>query len=362
MAMLFLEKRLKDKVYFTLNRKDKKVRPNPLRTRLCGIIVLAILLFVVAFVSSMIGVVNYSFTDVVSMIEALFHSDGSMGMDYAIFWNIRMPRTVLSVLVGAALSVSGAAYQSVFRNPLTDPYILGVSSGASLGAAIAILLGWDNGIIGIGTMALIVGLVTVLLIYKIASIGNRMHTATLLLTGVCFTFLITAIVSFLMVLNQDKMERIIFWTMGSFASASWGDVLVALPFVVLGILITLYYSRDLNLLLVGSETAKTLGVDVEKVKKRLLFVTTLMVAFAVSTCGVIGFVGLIVPHCIRLVVGADNRLVIPYSIFVGGIFLLLCDSIARMVLMPSELPVGSITALVGSPMFIYLLYKSKKQL
>ncbi|MBO7540098.1 MAG: iron ABC transporter permease, partial [Bacteroidales bacterium] len=131
---------------------------------------------------------------------------------------------------------------------------------------------------------------------------------------------------------------------------------------VLGIAVVLFHSRDLNLLLVGSETAKSLGVEVERVKKILLFCTTLMVAFAVSACGVIGFVGLVVPHCVRLVVGSDNRLIVPYSIFVGGIFLLLCDTLARTVLMPSEIPVGSVTALVGAPMFIYLLYKSKKRL
>ena len=250
----------------------------------------------------------------------------------------------------------------IFRNPLTDPYILGISSGASLGAAISILLGWESTLVGIGATALATALLTVLLIYKIASIGNRMHTSTLLLTGVCFTFLITAVISFLMVLNQDKMERIIFWTMGSFASASWSDVVAVAPCVVVGICVAIYYSKDLNLLLVGSETAKSLGVDVEKIKKHLLFFTTLMVAFAVSSCGVIGFVGLIVPHCIRLVVGPDNRLVIPYSIFVGGTFLLVCDTLSRIVLQPAELPVGSITALAGAPMFIYLLYKSKKQL
>lgn len=277
-----------------------------------------------------------------------------------IFWNLRLPRIVLCVLVGAVLSVSGAAYQSIFRNPLTDPYILGVSSGASLGAAVAILIGLENYAYGVGGCALMAALLTVLAIYHIASIGNRMHTSTLLLTGVCFTFLITAIISFLMVLHQDKMESIIFWTMGSFASASWNDVILLTPIAVVGMCIVRFYAKDLNLLLAGSESAKSMGVEVEKVKRALLLVTTLMVAFAVSTCGVIGFVGLVVPHCVRIITGADNRKVIPLSILSGGLLMVMCDTLARTILPPSELPVGSLTALIGAPLFIYLLYRNKR--
>jgi len=280
-----------------------------------------------------------------------------------IFWNLRLPRVVLSVLVGAALSVCGAVYQSVFRNPLTDPYVLGVSSGASLGAAVAILLGWGAIQWGVSGLALATALLTVLLIYKIASIGNRMHTTTLLLTGVCFTLLISAVISFLMVMNHEKMDDIIFWTMGSFdpSRISWEDVEVMLPVAAVGIGVVLWYSRDLNLLLAGSEAAKSMGVEVEKVKRVLLLFTTLMVAFAVSSCGVIGFVGLIVPHAVRLVVGADNRKVVPYSMLCGALFVLVCDTLARTVLRPGELPVGSLTSMVGAPLFIYLLYKSKKK-
>ena len=240
----------------------------------------------------------------------------------SIFWNLRAPRIVLSVLVGAALSVCGAAYQSVFRNPLTDPYVLGISSGASVGAAVAILLGLEAYMLGVGACALVTGLLTIVVIYRIASIGNRMHTTTLLLTGVCITFLMSAIISFIMVLRQDKMDSIIFWTMGSFASASWTEVAIVAPVVAVGIGIVLYYARDLNLLLAGSET---------------------------------------VPHCLRLVLGPDNRRIVPCAIFAGGLFMLLCDTLARTLLMPAELPVGSLTALAGAPLFIYLLYKNKKR-
>ncbi len=310
-------------------------------------LILAIVLAVVMVLCAGLGVVHF---DRQSLVQS------------PIFWNLRLPRIVLSVLVGAVLSVCGGVYQSVFRNPLTDPYVLGISSGASLGAAIAILLGWESYLWGVGGMALCTALLTILLIFKISSMGNRMHTTTLLLTGVCLTFLITAIISLLMALRQDKMESIIFWTMGSFASASWFDVWLLIPVTVVGIFVVLYYRKDLNLLLAGSETAQSLGVEVEIVRRRLLFVTTLMVAFAVSTCGVIGFVGLVVPHCVRLVCGSDNRRIIPYSVFVGALFLLLCDTLARTLLPPNELPVGSITSLIGAPMFIYLLYKSKRKI
>lgn len=319
----------------------KSSRPKPF------IFLLLLFLLLAAMLGcSMLGVVHFGWADM---------------WQSPIFWNLRMPRIVLSVLVGAALSVCGAAYQSVFRNPLTDPYVLGISSGASLGAAIAILLGLEAYLLGVGACALVSGLLTILVIYRIASIGNRMHTTTLLLTGVCITFLMSALISFLMVLRQDKMDSIIFWTMGSFASASWTDVAIVAPVVAVGIGVVLYHCRDLNLLLAGSETAKSLGVEVERVKKVLLLATTLMVAFCVSTCGVIGFVGLVVPHCIRLVSGPDNRRIVPYAIVVGALFLLLCDTMARTLLMPAELPVGSLTALVGAPLFIYLLYKNKKK-
>lgn len=306
---------------------------------------LAGLLLVAIVVSARLGAVNLPW-------DQLLHSP--------IFWNLRAPRILLSVLVGAALAVCGAAYQSVFRNPLTDPYVLGVSSGASLGAAVAILLGLQAYMMGVGGCALATGLLTIVLIYRIASIGNRLHTTTLLLTGVCFTFLISAVISFLMVLHQDQMDSIIFWTMGSFASVGWTDVAWVTPVVVVGMAVVLYYCRDLNLLLAGSEMARSMGVEVEKVKKVLLVTTTLMVAFCVSACGVIGFVGLVVPHCIRLVAGPDNRRVVPLAILVGGLFLLICDTLSRTILLPNELPVGSLTALVGAPLFIYLLYKNKK--
>lgn len=323
------------------NRTHRVGRANP-----WVLLLLTLLLAIAAVASCLFGSVDIPW-------EKLLKSD--------IFWQLRLPKTIVCMLVGAVLAVCGAAYQSIFRNPLTDPYVLGVSSGASLGAAVAILLGLEAVKWGVGGMALLSALLTVLLIYRIASIGNRLHTTTLLLTGVCLTLLISAVIMFLMELNQEQMDRIIFWTMGGFGDVFWPDVWILLPVTVVGIGVVLWYSRDLNLLLAGSEEAKSMGVEVEKVKRVLLLFTTLMVAFAVSACGVIGFVGLIVPHAVRLVTGPDNRKVIPYSMLCGAIFLLACYTLARTVMRPAELHVGSLTSIIGAPLFIYLLYRNKKK-
>lgn len=276
-----------------------------------------------------------------------------------IFLNLRLPRVVLSVMTGMVLALCGATYQAVFRNPLTDPYILGVSSGSSLGAAVAIILGLGASRWGIGGCALVAALLTVLLISRLSSVGGRLHPSTLLLSGVCFTFLATAAVSILMVLHQDKMDQIVFWTMGSFSAASWSDVLLLLPILLIGSFVVLFRARHLDLLLLGSEQAQSLGVDVRRLRKGLLLVTSLMVAFAVSLTGVIGFVGLVVPHAVRLLVGPSHRNLLPCSLLAGGLFLLLADTLARTLLPPAELPVGAITALFGAPFFLYLLFRNK---
>ncbi|MBR1792464.1 MAG: iron ABC transporter permease [Bacteroidales bacterium] len=316
------------------------------RQRLCPIVLLALLCLAALAGCSLLGATHLNWHE-------LWQSE--------IFWHLRLPRELLSLLVGGVLAACGTAYQAVFRNPLTDPYLLGVSSGASLGAAIAILLGLESYIYGVGLCALASALLTVAIIYRMASTGNRLHTTTLLLTGVCLTLLISAAVSFLMVMNHDKMDRIIFWTMGSFASSNWTDIVVMTPVTLIGLSILLYHGRNLNLLLSGSDTARSMGVEVERVQKTILAITSVMVAFAVSVCGVIGFVGLIVPHAVRLVAGADNRKILPLAVLSGGLFMLLCDTLARTLFQPSELPVGSLTALLGAPLFITLLYRNRKQ-
>ena len=275
---------------------------------------------------------------------------------------IRLPRVIMCVLTGAGLSVCGAAYQAIFRNPLSDPYTLGISSGASFGAALAIVLGLDSFLFGIGGFAFLFALLTVWVIIRIASVGNRLHITTLLLAGISINFLMSALISILMVMNQKSMDKIIFWTMGSLSGSKFSDIWVVLTFVFIGIIIIRVYARELNALLTGNDSARSLGVNVERTKKLVLFFSTLMIGVIVSYCGVIGFVGLIVPHIIRLLVGSDNRRIIPYSVFGGMIFMLLADILSRTLIAPSELPIGSITAVVGAPFFIYLLYNAKKKL
>jgi len=284
------------------------------------------------------------------------------GNSLYIIKEIRLPRVIMCVLTGAGLSVCGAAYQAIFRNPLSDPYTLGISSGASFGAALAIVLGLDSFLFGIGGFAFLFALLTVWVIIRIASVGNRLHITTLLLAGISINFLMSALISILMVMNQKSMDKIIFWTMGSLSGSKFSDIWVVLTFVLLGIIIIRVYARELNALLTGNDSARSLGVNVERTKKLVLFFSTLMIGVIVSYCGVIGFVGLIVPHIIRLLVGSDNRRIIPYSVFGGMIFMLLADILSRTLIAPSELPIGSITAVVGAPFFIYLLYNAKKKL
>lgn len=282
--------------------------------------------------------------------------------DLYIIYNLRLPRVIMCCLVGSALSVCGTAYQAIFRNPLSDPYILGVSSGASLGASIAIVIGLDVFILGVSLMAFVFAFITVILIMKISQVGNRLHTTTLLLSGISINFLFSAIISIIMFIDQEDMHKIYFWTMGSFSGIKFNDDIIVGCFVVLGCLIIRFYAKELNALLFGNMTARSLGINVEKTKKIILIVSTLMIGSVVAYCGVIGFVGLIVPHIVRLIVGNDNRRILPFSIFGGMIFMLISDIISRTIIAPSELPIGSITSLIGSPFFIYLLYNAKKKL
>lgn len=285
----------------------------------------------------------------------------NQGISYIIF-NIRIPRTLFAALAGAGLSVCGLAFQSIFRNPLSDPYILGVSSGASLGATLAIVLGMESFFLGISGMSFIFAFLSIFIIIKIASYGNRIHTTTLLLAGISINFLASAFISLLMILNQEQIEKIVFWTMGSLSNISYYSLIGVSIAVVIGVLCITYNARSLNALLIGSQTAKSLGVNVERTKRIILLICTLMVALIVSESGVIGFIGLVVPHIVRLIVGSDNRKMIPFSILGGMIFMISSDIISRTLMPPSEIPVGSITALIGSPFFIYLLFNAKKRL
>jgi len=274
-----------------------------------------------------------------------------------IIGEIRMPRVVLASLVGAALAASGTAMQGLFKNPMADPYILGVSAGASLGAALAIVSG-KAGFLGPWTLPLYAFLGAIFstwLVYSLARLGNKVPVYTLLLAGVAISSLLSSLVSFIMLINAEELKQIVYWMLGSFSGTGWDQVKVAWPFLVLGIIFLSFFAKDLNAMLFGEEAAQNLGVNVELTKKLLLTFSALTVAAAVSVSGTIGFVGLIIPHLVRLLVGPDHRILLPTAILVGAIFMVLTDTIARTLLAPVEIPVGIITAFCGAPFFIYLL-------
>ncbi len=274
-------------------------------------------------------------------------------------WELRFPRIIMSLLAGMSLAVCGALFQSVFRNAICDPYILGISSGASLGAAIAFIVGWDVILLGVTIPALITALLTLTLIIGIAQISKRRDNNTLLLAGIAINFLISAVITLLIVIHQKEMSKIIFWTMGSFSSTTWSDIFVLLPTMLITLFPLFFYSKELNIMQTGNDTAKTLGINTERVTMTVLFFASILVAAVVSICGVIGFIGLIIPHIVRLIFGNNNRVVFTYSLFFGALFMLIADTLARTIAVPSELPVGSITAIAGAPYFIYLLLKKK---
>lgn len=274
-----------------------------------------------------------------------------------IIFFLRLPRVAEAALVGAGLAVVGTFFQGLLRNPLSDPYILGVSSGAAFGATIGILLGW--GIFGVGFAAFITALLTIHLVYLIAQTGPRLSVTSLLLAGIAISTFLSALIALLMLLNHEQMSQIFFWTMGSFSLVFWNKVFFSAPLILLGGLFIYFLARDLNVFMTGEETAEHLGIDTEKVKRQILLLGSLITAAAVSATGIIGFVGLIVPHMARLLVGPDNRVLVPFSALGGAIFLIWTDLLARTILAPVEIPVGIITAAIGGPFFIYLLIKTR---
>ncbi len=277
----------------------------------------------------------------------------------------RLPRIILAGIVGASLGVAGATYQGLFRNPLADPYLIGVSQGALLGAAIGFLLpiNW-GGIFGemlIPLLAFVGAAVTVTIVYLIARTGKSLPVTTLILAGVALGAFLSSITSYLIITSEnDKLHSIISWMLGHFSLSNWDQVLIILPCMIVGTLIIWIYARPLNVMQLDEEQAQQLGINVEKVKLILLIAATLVTAAAVAFCGTIGFVGIIIPHAVRLIWGSDHRFLLPLSTLVGAIFLILADTLARTVIRPEEIPVGVITAFVGAPFFLYLLRQRKR--
>lgn len=279
-----------------------------------------------------------------------------------IVFQVRLPRIILAGLVGAGLSLAGAVFQGLFRNPLADPHVLGVSSGAAVGATFVILSGIQIHFFGLGAVgigAFLGAVVTIFFVYRIACIRERVPVVNLLLTGTAISTMLSALISLMMSLHQEGIEKVYMWTLGSFSSASWtkvGYLAVCLLISALGFEVL---SNDLNLLLTGEDAAESMGVDLVRLKKQIVCLASFLVAACVSVSGVIGFVGLIMPHCMRMISGSSYRSLIPFSLAGGAVFMILCDMMARTVTAPSEIPVGVVTSLIGAPYFIYLIYQNR---
>jgi iron complex transport system permease protein len=297
-------------------------------------------------------------------IGALWGSaDDAVKID--ILWKLRIPRVVMAFLAGTALASSGMSFQAMFRNPLATPFTLGISSGASLGAALCIQLGWSFSLLWIPSVALsaFVGAVTtIVLVYALTTRAPQgSSTATMLLAGVAISFFFSSLILFLQYMSDlSRTFRMIRWVMGGMENVvDFGEVLTVLPFVVVGCLIIAFLTHELNLMLLGEDFAVSRGVAINFTKMLLYFAVSLMVGAVVAFCGPIGFVGLMVPHICRMLVGADHRRLFPATWLLGGAFLVVCDAVGRTIMAPTELPVGVITALLGGPFFLWLLFGRK---
>ena len=302
------------------------------------------------------GAASIPLTDVVRALLG-----GGDATTRAIVLDLRLPRAALAFVAGGGLAVSGAVFQALLRNPLADPYILGVSGGAAVGAIGVMVLGAGAWSLGVPLAALVGAAAAVLLVYRIAhGVGGALDTRVLLLAGVVVGAFCNAVILLLLTLSDlESFRSAIFWMMGSLAGARWSTTLMLTAYMLPGIIVLLGQSRALDLLLLGEETALFLGTRTERVKLIAYGVASLLVAASVAVCGVIGFVGLIVPHAIRLVWGSEHRLLLPASFLGGGALLLVADTVARVVAAPSELPVGVVTALIGVPLFVVLLTRGR---
>lgn len=326
-------------------------------------LLLAVLIIMAIFAVTQ-GNVKISVPDVVKITLGLDDSTTIKASHSFIVMQVRIPRILLSLLVGGMLSVIGTIFQALFRNPMADPYVMGVSSGAAFGATIGILFGVGGTFLGMGMvsmLAFIGAMITILCVYQLARVGGKVSTTGILLAGIVINALLSAAISFLMILFHNEIDRIVTWTMGSFGATSWEQLgLIFIPAIV-GVGYMMTHARELNAMVMGEDEARALGVSVDRLKKVLLILASLLSAFAVSVSGIIGFVGLIVPHFFRMVFGSDHRVLIPVSFLGGGLFMLVCDTLARSLLNSMEIPVGIITALFGGPFFLMLLQKHKRR-
>ena len=280
----------------------------------------------------------------------------------AIVWDLRLPRILCGLLIGAGLAVSGVIFQSVLRNPLADPYTIGVSTGAAFGAVLAIYINMVYGLlIPITPVAFIFAILTLVVILKIAGFNHTLHTSRLILAGIIVGSIFSAGISLLKSMAGEDVSAMVFWLMGRLSAKSWTDVLILFPLVSIGIILAFVMSDDLDVLTLGINEAKSVGLDGERSVRKFLIIGALLTAVCVSISGVIGFIGLIVPHFIRMGFTAKHRYLIPLSAVVGGVVLMLSDNISRL-LFQVEIPVGVITTLIGGPFFIYIYMNKKGQI
>jgi iron complex transport system permease protein len=321
-----------------------------------GLMVLA--LFMVIVISLVLGTADVSLSQILDLVSGGLKIDDPARL---IVIKIRLPRIILAGLVGFSLSLGGVVFQALLRNPLADPFILGVSSGSAFGAIMGIFWGFSLRF-GIPLMSFAGALMTIYLIMVLGSRKMGMESSTILLTGVIINAFFTAVIMFFISTAADsRLHTMLFWLYGDLSQSRYGPLILITP-VLLSAAVVLYsFARHLNIITAGEETALQLGVDVEKAKKICLLVVSLITGLVVSFSGLIGFVGLIVPHLGRMAVGSDHRLLIPVASIGGAIFLIASDTLARTLISPSELPVGVITAFMGAPFFIYLLKKRGSQ-
>lgn len=332
------------------------------------IILLMLLTFLLLCIGTSIGSSNTSLLNIISIIGykalGIPLAKDINASDISIIWNLRLPRVLLAFIVGGSLSVSGAVVQSVLRNPLASPYTLGVSSGASLGVGLLIISGFSIPLLGKLTLPLIgflYGLLTVLIIVKFASLVDKtMSTSTIILSGMVFSLFCNAILTTITALCSEDIKSITLWQMGSFSMKGWSYVQIGLPFFIVGVIGIMRYCIEMDILSFGEDQAKSVGVDTSTVKKYLLIFSAILTGCAVALSGTIGFVDLIVPHLVRRILGARHSYVIPTCIILGGCFMVITDLVARTIIIPSELPVGAITALIGAPFFAYIYFKKPK--
>ncbi|MFI2130232.1 FecCD family ABC transporter permease [Lysinibacillus fusiformis] len=281
-----------------------------------------------------------------------------------IFWKIRLPRVLLAGLVGASLAIAGAAFQGLLKNPLADPYTLGISSGASVGAVMTIFFSISMPVVGLyalPTFSMIGAIITMVIVMSFARVVDRsLKMETLILTGVIFSSFLGSLISLMIALSGEELRQVIGWLLGSVSMRGWPYVQMIIPFVIVGSLMLWTQRRELNVLLYGEERAKHLGVNVKRSKYLILVGGSMLTGAAVAVSGTIGFVGLVVPHMTRMIWGSDHRHLLPLSFFNGATLLIICDLVARTIILPRELPIGVITAFIGAPVFSYIFYKQRR--